>query len=114
MAATMARRSGEERAGSRRWRSCPSGLASGWFEGGCGRAVGLVWGRLQGSTGRAGWACGMRWAGGRSVRGGCSGKIAACGRAGGRAVRHGRDGVCGFAACGRAGVGRRGQSTLAS
>jgi hypothetical protein len=61
----MARSNGEERAGSRRWRSCPSGLASSWFGGGCRRAVGLVWGWLWGSTGHAGWACGMRGAGGR-------------------------------------------------
>jgi hypothetical protein len=86
---------------------------------------GLVRGRLQGSTGRARWACGMRRAGARDcgVRaveraGGRFAMVAAgfaglrC--AGGRTVRLGRGGVCRFAACGWAGVGRRGQSTVSS
>jgi hypothetical protein len=73
----MARRSREERAGSRRWRSCPSGLALGWFGGGC-RVPRVALG------GRA--AC-VRRAGLR--------------RAGGRAVRHGRGGICRLAVCGR-------------
>jgi len=47
---------------------------------------GLVRGRLQGSTGRARWACDMRRAGGRARR---------------RVVRHGRGGICGLAVCGR-------------
>jgi hypothetical protein len=48
---------------------------------------GLVRGWLQGSTGRARWACGMCRAGARD-----------CGV---RAVRHGRGGICGLAVCGR-------------
>jgi hypothetical protein len=64
--------------------------------------------------GRAGWVCGMRRAGGRDCsmraveRAGGWFAMVAVGfaglrRVGERAVRHGRCGVCGFAACGRAG-----------
>jgi hypothetical protein len=81
MAATMARRSREDRAGSRRWRLCPSGLALGWFGGGC-RVPRVALGGRAACVGRAG----LRRAGGR---------------AGGRAVRHGRGGICGLAVCGR-------------
>jgi hypothetical protein len=77
----MARRSGEERAGSRRWRSCPSGLALGWFGGGW-RVPRVALGGCAACVGRTG----LRRAGGR---------------AGERAVRHGRGGICGLAVCGR-------------
>jgi hypothetical protein len=110
MAATMARRSGEERAGSRQWCSCPSGLALGWFGGSC-RVPRVTLGGRAACVGRAG----LRRAGGRAV-GRAVAMVAAgfvglrC--AGGRTVRLGRGGVCRFAACGWAGVGRRGQSTV--
>jgi hypothetical protein len=81
MATTMARRSKEERAGSRRWRSCPSGLALGWFGGGC-RVPRVALGGRAACVGRAG----LR---------------RASGRAGGRAVRHGRGRICGLVVCGR-------------
>jgi hypothetical protein len=93
MVAALERRSGEERAGSRRWRSCPSGLASDWFGGDCGRA----------SSGAAAGFHGSRWVGVRHASGWRAGLQHAGGRAGGRVVRHGRGGVCGLAACGREG-----------
>jgi hypothetical protein len=64
----MARRSGDERAGSRRWRSCPSGLASGWFGGGC----------------RVPWDHGLRWVSVRHASGGRAGGIVAGRRREGR------------------------------
>jgi hypothetical protein len=84
MAVTMARRFGEERAGSRRWRSCPSGLALGWFRGDC-RVPRVALGGRAACVGRAG----LRRAGGRAAREGGSPwsrrDLRACGvRAGGR------------------------------
>ena len=93
----MARRSGEERAGSRRWRSCPSGLALGWFGGGC-RVPRVALGGRAACVGRAG----LRRAGGRAAREGGSPwsrrDLRACGgRAGGR-VALVAAGVFGFCA----------------
>jgi hypothetical protein len=79
MAATMARRSGEERARSRRWRSSPSGLALGWFGGGC-RVPRVTLGGRAACVGRAGLRRAGGRAGGRARRG-----LQVCGvRVGGR------------------------------
>jgi hypothetical protein len=59
-----------------RWRSCPSGIALGWFGGGC-RVPRVALGGRATCVGRAG----LRRAGGP--------------------VRHGRGGICELAVCGR-------------